>query len=119
MTWKKKGALWMLAAVLLWTAAPAFACLPGMHDTAKLNCCRMMQDCSRTMGMGGSCCQMQRTNTNAAPVTPYAPEQGQPLGILPRPAFLQSSATSGIPVRNPLEAPPPSASPGGSSILRI
>src|SRR5579862_7225537 len=95
MAWGRKGALWMmLVAVVLWTAAPAFACLPGLRLAAQPDCCQQMTaDCGGDMAMTGSCCQLAPTHNAAAMVSAYAPEHEQQLAVLSRASILSLPAS--------------------------
>ncbi len=117
----RKGALWMLLAVVLWAAAPAFACLPMMHGSSSHGCCHSaMQDCcGGTMSTPMACCAVQSSSPVATPALLSAFEhwQSAALSAFPAEGFvdLQFSAAA----QHPLEMPPLRLSPGGSSILRI
>jgi len=111
----------MLAVVVLWTVAPAFACLLAMQPAGQPACCRgMMHNCgSMGMEMSGSCCSARPQDVAVAPVPPYAPEQAQMLAIAPHHTSLPTLSTPATARRNGFEAPPPIFSSSGSFILRI
>lgn len=116
MPWHKQGALWMLLAVLLWIAAPAFPCLAA---AARHDCCRaMMQDCA-PMSIQGSCCELRPAKTIVTPVSAYAPKRGPQLSALPITFLQQPLRASAMELQNLRHAPPPDPSPGGISVLRI
>jgi hypothetical protein len=118
MAWKRQGALWMLVAVILWTAAPLIACVPGLGTTAKVDCCAaMMQDCGATMS--GSCCELAPTHNTATMVSAYAPEQVQEPGLMVREAYLPMLTDPELGQQSFLQATPPDPSPGGFPVLRI
>ena len=118
MAWGRQSAWGMLVAVVLWTAAPLIACVPGLGSKAKTDCCAaMMQDCGPAMS--GSCCELAPTQVTATIASVYTPEHEQQAATLVRKAFL--------PVLNDLvngqhsfnQIPPADPSPGGISVLRI
>jgi hypothetical protein len=121
MAWGRKGALMMLATVLLWTAAPAFACLPGMRAAGPADCCRSMApDCPMSQAaMNASCCSTHRQDNAVPPVPFYAPEHAQKLFVTAHSASFVALANSDSIERAALLASPPYHSPGASSILRI
>jgi hypothetical protein len=72
MAWGKQGALGMLVAVVLWTAAPLMACVPGLGSKAKADCCAaMMQDCGPAMS-GSSCCAHAQHGDHGCSLCPRA-----------------------------------------------
>jgi hypothetical protein len=119
MAWGKYGAMGMLVAVVLWTAAPLLACVPGLHAKSKPDCCvaMSMPDCGDSMN--GACCEFAPTHTSATTVSVYAPEHEQLSALMVRSLYLPvlNDATVGRPRMH--EAAPPDPSPGGLSILRI
>jgi hypothetical protein len=119
MNWGRQGALGMLVAVVLWTAAPLIACVPGLVETkAKHNCCgAMMQDCE--LMIGGSCCELSPSHNTAALISTFAPEHEQLSAIVVRATYLPMLVHSGAKHQTLHEIPPPDHSPGGISILRI
>ena len=114
----KAAAILMLVVVVLWAAAPAFACLAPSQPHA---CCRHMDmpDCDMsTMGAAASCCQVSTPDTSGAPairaITPRTLEIAHPTtSILLAPEIRPGSRPVSI-----AETPPPHALTG-SSVLRI
>ena len=121
MNWGRKGALLMLAVVVLWTAMPVSACLLGIRQASQPDCCRIMaQDCdSPSMGASNSCCQIQGKNTAVIPVSPYSPKHAQKLAMVQQQAVMELPAAPGAGYTNALETPPPKFPPGGVFALRI
>jgi len=121
MNWGRKGALLMLAVVVLWTAMPASACLLAAQATGQPACCRGMEaGCDAPSApANASCCQTPRQNTAVAPAPLYSPHHSQKLASAPLPAGLQLPAFSGVTHRNAFETPPPKFPPGGAFALRI
>jgi hypothetical protein len=121
MNWGRKGALLMLAVVVLWTAIPASACLFAVHSTGQPDCCRGMagEFDSPSMCANGSCCQAERQNAAVATAPLYSPEQSQKLAVAPHQPGLHLSAFSSAMHRNALETPPLKFPPGGAFALRI
>lgn len=118
MTWNKQGALGMMVAVILWTAAPLLACVPGLGQKAKIDCCAaMMQDCGPAMN--GSCCELAPTHNTATTLTAYTPEHEQQVAVMVRQAYLPMLTDPEIGQHNFNEATPPDPSPGSISVLRI
>jgi len=115
-----KRAFSMLVAVVLWTAAPLMACVPGLLHTAKSDCCSsmMMENCGDPM-MSGQCCELSPTNSHAALVSIYAPLQVQRSGVFEQHSALPPIADLGVAQLAFIESPPPDPSPGGLSSLRI
>ena len=108
----------MLVVVVLWAAAPAFACLAPEQSHA---CCRQMAmaNCDMSsMGATPACCQVQAPDTNGAPATSAA-SQG-PIEVAHPVVRVMVAADVRLGGRLPLiaETPPPLAL-AGSSILRI
>jgi hypothetical protein len=119
MAWSKQGAFGMLVAVVLWTAAPLIACVPGFGPKPKADCCAaMMQDCGGS-AMSGSCCELAPAHTTAATVSAFAPEHDQHPATIVRGAYLSMPANPGTGQQIYHETPPPDPSPGSFSILRI
>jgi hypothetical protein len=116
----RKGALLLLAVVVLWTAAPLGACLLASQPSGQHSCCRGMELKCGISGtsIDGSCCRVQQQNTPATPVPPYSLEYSQKLAFVPHQASLQLSAASVSGLQNALEEPP-KFPPGSSSILRL
>ena len=96
MNWGRKGALLMLAVVVLWTAIPASACLFAVHSTGRPDCCRGMagEFDSPSMCANGSCCQAERQNAAVATAPLYSPEQSQKLAVAPHQPGLHLRAFS-------------------------
>jgi hypothetical protein len=123
MNWGRKGALLMLAVVVLWTAMPVSACLLAMRTTGQHSCCSAMNMTVPCAPAGTtanrSCCQAGRQNPAVTPVAQSSSEHSQRLALMPAGANLQAPTSQSAACRNALEAPPPKFSPGGISILRI
>jgi hypothetical protein len=115
-----KRALSMLVAVVLWTAAPLMACVPGLVHTAKSDCCSSMGmgNCGEPM-MSGRCCELSPTNSHAALAVVYAPLQIHRSGALEQHSAVPPIAGLGMGQLAFLESPPADPSPGGLSVLRI
>lgn len=120
-TWSRKGAFLLLAAVVLWTAAPAFACIALMHPAENSRCCHSMgSNCPMPdAGLSSSCCLIHGGDTLAATAPSYSTEQPHQLFISESPAGYVGHAGPNSVIRPAFDAPPPDPSPGGSSILRI
>ena len=119
----RAGALTMLVITVLWAATPAIACLVPMHHMTKgeRDCCmKMAQECgSSMMPSSHSCCQGHQHDTAVSPVATYSPTRPFDVAIVPQVSILLVESPS-LSLHVPaLEAPPPEASPGYSSILRI
>ncbi len=122
MNWSRKGALLMLAVVVLWTAMPASACLLGAQPAGQSACCRgMARDCPmRGMSMDAPCCQFHGGNAAAAPVSSFPSQRVQRLIFVTHQAGLEApTAAASAGWRNALKAPPPKTPPGSVSQLRI
>jgi hypothetical protein len=117
----RKGALLMLAVVVLWTAMPVSACLPAAHSTGQPDCCRGMEPgCDApTMPASTSCCQTHQQSVAVATVPLYSPQHSQKLAFAPIYAGLQLPIFSGVAHRNAFETPPSKSPPGGAFALRI
>ena len=121
MSWCRKGAMWMLAAVVLWTATPVSLCLLLAQPARQPACCRAMaNECGSMPGMAGSaCCQINRQDASLTPVLPYTLEHTERAALLPHADLTLQTRTRG-PVRESVfETSPPLISPSGSSFLRI
>jgi hypothetical protein len=121
MNWGRKGALLMLAVVVLWTAIPASACLFAVHSTGRPDCCRGMAlgfD-SPSMCANSSCCQAERQSAVVPTAPLYSPEKSQRLAVAPHQAGLHLRAFPCAIHRNASEAPPLKFPPGGAFALRI
>lgn len=110
----------VVSLLVLWTAAPALACLPNRQMTqAEMDCCKKMAgDCHRGSGQHPCC----KTTPNVSP--PLAAVQQIPqvhpgLAMLYLNQSFQAEPTAeGQVVQIRLGLPPP-APPGPNSILRI
>jgi hypothetical protein len=121
MNWGRKGALLMLAVVVLWTALPASACLLASHTTGQPDCCRGMarEFDSPSMCANHSCCQAERQNAAVATAPLYSPEQSQKLALVPHQPDLQLRGFSRAMHQNAFDTPPPKFQPDGAFALRI
>lgn len=121
MNWGRKGAMLMLAVVVLWTAMPAAACLLPARSAGLPDCCRGMEQGggSPSMSADNSCCKVQHRDSATVPAFPYSANQSQKLAFVLNVADVEAPASSRAGYRNALESPPPKRSSGGSSILRI
>ena len=119
----RTGALAMLAITVLWAVTPAVACLlPTRPMTAEEHeCCRKMahQCGSSVMPSSHSCCQPNQGERAVGPVSTYPPTRSFAVAVVPQTAIVLINPTSVATHLAALEAPPPEASPGCSSILRI
>lgn len=117
----KNGAFLMLAVVILWTAAPGFACLSGTRLAGQPDCCRgMALNCPmRDAGLNATCCPTHSQDSAVTPDPSYSPEHSQKLCLAPHDAGLVVHAKLGFVDLAALKTPPPKLMPGGSSILRI
>ena len=121
MSWSRKGAFWILAAVVLWTAMPVSPCLLFARAPQLPACCRAMaKDCGSMANLSGSaCCQLRRQDATLTPAQLYTQERTQRPSLLPHaPLPHMPAATRALATRS-REAPPPLALLRGSSILRI
>src|SRR4051794_33313209 len=80
MALRSKFASLMFIAILSWTAAPAFACLPGENMRTDHDCCVVMQTCDTTMT--SSCCQLAPTSNTPEMISECSPEHDQQPGLL-------------------------------------
>src|SRR5215469_18377818 len=119
----RKGALTILVVTVLWAVTPAIACMIPTRPTtqAEHECCKKMaQRCgSSAMPSSHSCCQGHERDTAVSPVPTYSPTRSFDVAIVPQTAVLLIASEPILPSSAALEAPPPEASPGCSSILRI
>lgn len=119
----RKGALAMLVVTVLWAVTPAIACMiPTRPMTqAEHECCKKMADqCgSSAMPSNHSCCQGHERDTAVSPVPTYSLTRPFDVAIVPQTAVRLIAGEPILPTSAALEAPPPDASPGCSSILRI
>jgi len=108
---------------VLWAATPAIACLvPTRQMTpAEHECClKMAQQCgSSVMPSSHSCCQGHRRDTAVSPVPTYPPNRPFALAIAAPSTIVPVDSALTLPLSPALEAPPPTSSPGGTSVLRI
>jgi hypothetical protein len=119
----RKGALAMLVITVLWAVTPAIACMIPLRPMtqAEHECCKKMaQQCgSSAMPSSHSCCQGHDREGAVSPVPTYSPTRPFDVATIPQTAVLLIASEPILPVSADLEAPPPEASPGCSSILRI
>ena len=119
----RKGALAMLVITVLWAVTPAIACMIPLRPMtqAEHECCKKMaQQCgSSAMPSSHSCCQGHEREEAVSPVPTYSPTRPFDVAIIPQTAILLIASEPILPTSAALEAPPPEASPGCSSILRI
>ena len=108
---------------VLWAVTPAIACLvPTRQMTpAEHECClKMAQQCgSSVMPSSHSCCQGHQRDTAVSPVPTYPPNRPFALAIAPPSTIVPVDCASTSPLSPALEAPPPTSSPGCTSVLRI
>src|SRR5271157_1651122 len=114
----RKGAILMLAIVVLWAAGPAVA---SIVPAPCHSCCRaMMMDCdSATMSAAHPCCQLDSSGT--------AVPQGRVVAPEPQSGAVQSFASALPPDLDRVagqsalssEASPPRSPSGAGTILRI
>jgi len=110
-------ALLMFVAILLWNAAPAFACFSEGAMQAEHDCCVVMQNCDAAMT--SSCCQLAPKNDTPAVASEYSPEHDQQPGLIWQISYLPSLTDSGANHPAHQAAPAPDPSPGHFSVLRI
>jgi hypothetical protein len=119
----RKGALAMLVITVLWAVTPAIACMIPLRPMtqAEHECCKKMaQQCgSSAMPSSHSCCQEHEREGAVSPVPTYSPTRPFDVAIIPQTAVLLIASEPTFQSSAVLEAPPPEASPGCSSILRI
>jgi len=119
----RAGALMMLVITVLWAATPAIACLVPMHKMTKAehDCCmKMAQECgSSVMPSSHSCCQGHQRETAVSPVPTYPPNRPFALAVVPPSTIVPVDSALTSPLSPALEAPPPTSSPGCTSVLRI
>lgn len=113
-----KGAILMLAVVVLWAAAPALACLTPVPCHS---CCHAMaMDCdSAVTSAVHPCCQLQGSGAAVPMNSAIAPEQAT--GLHQTMASSASIALSGLASQTPGSAktPPLRSLSGTATILRI
>ena len=116
-----KRAIVMLIAVVLWTAAPLFACVPGLETHSHRDCCATMAmpDCPSDSMASGSCCQLAPAPLSVMLDPASTPKYDHHAAAPSWEAYLppMGDAHAGQPSFN--DTPPPDPSPGGFSILRI
>jgi hypothetical protein len=111
----RKGALVMLAVVVLWTAMPALSCVLPRAQHA---CCRgMAESCSSPAMSHQSCCQVHGPDATIPLVRISAPEY--PLTLAGPAADMHVHLTLNAASLQMAEATPPASPPGDNSILRI
>jgi hypothetical protein len=115
----RKGALLLLAVMVLWAVTPALACLARM---AQPSCCQgtAMQDCaSPAMMQCSDCCRVQPADAPLLPGSASAVDHAA--GSLPSPAATELVVLpeAGEEILLAFEAPPPPGFSGAGSILRI
>ena len=116
MSMGRKGAILMLAIVVLWAATPVL----GFLASASCHpCCRaIMMDCDSAIVAAHPCCQIQSSTAvppaqAAVTSTPAGSSQTLASLDLPDPSVLTRQGPSLS------KAPPPRSQSGGSTILRI
>ena len=119
----RKGTLAMLVITVLWAVTPAIACMIPLRPMtqAEHECCKKMaQQCgSSAMPSSHSCCQGHEREGAVSPVPTYSPTRPFDVALIPQTAVLLITSEPTLHSSAVLEAPPPEASPGCSSILRI
>ena len=119
----RKGALAMLVVTVLWAVTPAIACMIPLRPMtqAEHECCKKMaQQCgSSAMPSSHSCCRGREREGAVSQVPTYSPTRPFDVAIIPQMAVLLIASEPILPTLAAHEAPPPEASPGCSSILRI
>ena len=119
----RKGALAMLVITVLWAVTPAIACMIPLRPMtqAEHECCKKMaQQCgSSAMPSSHSCCQGHEREGAVSPVPTYSATRPFDVAIIPQTAVLLIASEPILPASAALEASPPEAFPGCSSILRI
>jgi hypothetical protein len=112
----RKGAMLMLAVVILWAAAPALACLMPADCHS---CCHAMDCDSVVMSAAHSCCQVHGSSADVPGVSAIAP--GHRAG--PQHAMISTvpSLLTGLSGQTPgsAKALPPRSHSGARTILRI
>ena len=113
------GVLWMLLLVG-WTTAPAAACaLQNSHSTRPACCRNMPADCSRTMGMNASCCQLRESAPAVGVIPLLSPVHQHDFAFLAQQAGLHNLPGHSAPSMRALRQAVPTASPGFGTVLRI
>lgn len=116
-----KRAMTVLIAVVLWTAAPLIACVPGLGAHSTRDCCAgmNMMDCGSDSTACAPCCQLAPQPNGAMLVTASTPKRYQEVGEPGWQTCLQPMSDPEFGQPRFHEAPPPDPSPGGLSVLRI
>lgn len=123
----RKGALLLLAVVVLWAAAPALACLT---PAANAECCRNMNmACCRGMHMRGhdssapaycgDMCRLRRADAALLPGSDSTVDHAVCLAESAVPAAAVLPPASGCEAALPPDPSPPPDSAGEGSVLRI
>lgn len=120
MTLGGKRAIGMMLAVLLWTAGPLFACVPGLGAHAAHDCCASMAmpDCSGDTMTNGSCCQIAPAPAGAVVIPASVPKHDLASATPLWETYLAPLADTSAEHQSS-KTPPPDPSPGGISVLRI
>src|SRR5579864_1739967 len=107
----------MVIAVLLWTAAPLLACVPGLETSSKADCCAgmTMPDCDSDSMASGSCCQLVPAPTNLVLIFSNTPQRGPEAGVPIWETHLPAATDAEIALSTLHDTPPPDPSPGGFS----
>lgn len=110
----------LLAAWVLWTVSPAFACSVGVSH-ARRACCRSMATPCESPAMAGesACCQAQPQTAELTPLTLDTADHAHDAALVAEPMLVPLPVVICSALRNPLDAPPPDTSPGVLSSLRI
>jgi hypothetical protein len=112
---RSKGAILMLAIVVLWATLPGLACLaPAMHDSC---CQQMMQDCGSSMVMANpSCCKVHSSDTSVPPAQANTADGAKLITLSHSSIRIDASSLAVEAMVRAAENPPSSTY---SSILRI
>lgn len=116
-----KPAIIMMLAVVLWTAVPLIACVPGLGGHSKHDCCTAMTmaDCGGDSMACATCCQLEPQPASAVFVSASLPNHGQEALEPVWETLLQPMSGPEFGQQDFHQAPPPDPSPGGLSVLRI
>ena len=113
------GVLWMLLLVG-WTTAPAAACALQSSHSRRPACCRNMPaDCSRTMGMNASCCQLRESAPAVEVIPLFSPVHEHDFALVAQSASLHAAPGRGVRPMYTMCSATPTASPGFGTVLRI
>jgi hypothetical protein len=116
----RRNALLMLVVAILWTAMPAVACSLTPDTMAQPACCTgMPSDCGQVGMASNLCCQVHGNSPVFSPAPLYSSEHLQSSAVVPHQGFLQSPPDIGTATSRLSNTPPPTASPGSISVLRI